>query len=381
MKAWAGRGAWSSSVAGLMLLTTGCGWFGGQAKPDWVTGNSWAYPQDQYITGLGEAESVSSATERAYAAVAKVFKAEISSEAREWESYLLVESRGKSQDERRLTLDHVTNVTTDKVIENVAVLDKWYDSSNRRYAVLAGISRRQGELATLNHLTDLDQTISAEVTEARQAQETLARLRQLKRAIKSLVLREAYNADLRVLRLSGQGITPPYRVAELTAELERLVATVPIEVELTGDHREPIGRAVTQGLIQEGLTVVGAGSVRPDRLSPSGFTPALSLRGQVQISPIEVQDPQFRYVRWCSDFVLVDRASQRVVGALSRGDKVGHVSVQEATARALRAIQQEFSGELAKTVAAYVYGDLDATAAAAASGACPREGDGMKPSR
>ncbi len=351
-------------VIGLLLaLLAGCSWFG-TGKPDWVTGTSRGFSHDQYVTGMGEGESVGSATEKAYASVAKVFKAEITSEAREWESYLLVENRGRGRDERRLTLDHVTNVSTDKVLENVQVLDKWLDADRRRYYVLAGVPRVSAETALVSRLGDMDRTISDSVGEARQTADKLARLRHLKRAVSTLVLRDAHNADLRVIRLSGQGIPAPYRVGELTAELERAVATVPIGIELTGDHVEAIARAVSEGLLREGLAVVS---------TTSGTPPDLLLKGLVHIGPIDVRDLQFRYVRWCSDFVLVEPASQRVVGALSRGDKIGHLSVQEATNKALRAIQQEFSSELAKTVAGYVYGETDPAGAPTTAGACPRE--------
>lgn len=363
-----------------LAASAGCGWFGGQAKPDWLTGTSRAFPQEHYLTGLGEADTLSSATERAYASVAKVFKAEISSEAREWESYLLVENRGKSLDEHRLTLDHLTNVTTDKVIENVSVLDKWYDAGARRYAVLAGIPRAQGEAATLSRLTELDQTIAAHVAAARQLPDTLGRLRELKRATKALVLREAYHADLRVFRLNGQGVPASFRVADLTTEMERLVATVPIGLDLVGDQTESVRRAVSHGLLQEGLTVVGGQeSTGVEAAVAPRLVPALVLKGRVQIWPIEVRDPQFRYVRWCGDVLLMEPATQRVVGALSRGDKVGHVSAQEAAAKALRVIQQEYSVDVARTVAAYVYGDLEATATVPVTGACPAGGAGDSP--
>ncbi len=352
------------SLVGLLFgLSVGCSWFG-TGKPDWVTGTSRAFSQDQYVTGVGEGDSIGAATEKAYASVAKVFRSEITSEAREWESYLLVENRGRGRDERRLILDHVTNVSTDKVLENVQVLDKWLDANRRRYYVLAGVQRTSAEAALVSRLGDMDRTIGDSVREARQAADKLVRLRHLKRAVTTLVLRDAHNADLRVIRSSGQGVPAPYRVAELTTELELAVATVPIGVELTGDHVEPIARAVSEGLLREGLAVV---STTP------GTPPELLLKGRVHIGPIDVRDPQFRFVRWCSDFVLLEPASQRVVGALSRGDKVGHVSVEEATSKALRAIQQEFSSELAKTVAGYVYGETDPASVPTTAGACPRE--------
>ena len=106
-------------------LLVGCAWFGGQSKPDWIDGVSAAYPSAQYLVGVGQADNRAAAEDRAYAAVARIFKAEVNAQAKDWESYLVIEQRGQSSDERRLTLDNLTRVSTDKVLENVQIVDRW----------------------------------------------------------------------------------------------------------------------------------------------------------------------------------------------------------------------------------------------------------------
>jgi hypothetical protein len=86
-------------------------------------------------------------------------------------------------------------------------------------------------------------------------------------------------------------------------------------------------------------------------------------------------------VRWCSDFEVVEPAGQRVVGAVSRGGKEGHLTEREATAKALRVIQKEFSTDLARAVAAHIYGEADLPQAAAPPAGCPRDGPSARPIR
>ena len=81
------------------------------------------------------------------------------------------------------------------------------------------------------------------------------------------------------------------------------------------------------------------------------------MRGVVRVWPVDVRDPQFKYVRWCSDLEVVDLTSQRVVGALSQGGKEGHLSEREATAKVVRVMQEELSAYVAKTIAGHVYGE------------------------
>jgi len=113
------------------------------------------------------------------------------------------------------------------------------------------------------------------------------------------------------------------------------------------------------------------------RLAPSD--PELLVRGLVRVWPIDVRDPYFTYVRWCSDFEVVEVTSQRVLGALSRGGKEGHLSQQEATAKVVRVMQREMSTEVAKAIAAHVYGEAELPAQAASPAGCPRVGPDSRP--
>ncbi len=369
--------------AGLLLGgVTACGWAGHRAKPAWVEGNSAVYPAGQYLLGVGQAEMKSVASERAYAAVARIFKAEVSAQAKDWESYLVIEGKGQTNAERRLTLDHVTQVSTDKVLENVQVLDSWYDAGKGQHYVLAGMNRAQAETAMAERLRELDREIDEAVSEARRTQDKVAKVRNLRRAAKTLVLREAYNADLRVIRPSGQGSSPPYRVSELTAELEQFLASnLIVAVEVTGEQAEPVQRALIEGLIREGLRVTGRAPEGEASPGAEGAVPAAEVlvTGVTRVWLIDAGDPRFRYARWCSDFAVYDLAAQRIVGAISRGGKEGHLSDREATAKAVRVMQQEFSNEVAKAIAAHIYGESELPASAALPAGCPREDRAPKP--
>jgi hypothetical protein len=359
------------------VALSSCAWLGGQSKPDWIDGVSEAYPASQYLVGIGQAESRAGAEDRAYAAVARVFKAEVSAQAKDWESYLVIEQRGQSSAERRLTLDNLTRVSTDKVLENVRIVDRWLDVRKGLHYALAGMHRPQAEMSFMERIALLDRSIGEDVEEARRPSDKLAQVRALRRAVRNLVLRETYNADLRVIRSSGQGTAAAYRVSELTRELKQFLASnLVLAVAVTGDQVEPAQRALMEGLLKEGLQVTsrlwgGDSSVGVDSGGP---IPELLVRGVVRVWPIDVRDPQFKFVRWCSDFEVVDLTSQRVVGALSKGGKEGHLSDREATAKVVRVIQQEFSTDVAKAIAAHVYGESELPAQVSQPAGCPRSG-------
>ena len=362
-----------------VVLIVGCSW--GQSKPAWIDGVSPDYPSAQYLTGVGQGDNRAAAEDRAYAALARIFKAEVSAQSKDWESYLVVEQRGTSHDERRLTLDQLTRVSTDKVLENAKIVDRWYDARKNLYYALGGMHRAQAETAFMERMNDLDHSIQSDVEEAHQTSDKLAKVRALRRATRTLVLRETYNADLRVIRASGQGTAPAYRVQDLTRELEDYLASnLVLAVSVTGDHVEPVQRALTEGLLREGLRVTTMSASLDGGAVVSQAHPELLIRGMVRVWPIDVRDPQFTYVRWCSDFEVVDVAGQQIVGAISKGGKEGHLSEREATAKVIRVMQQDLSADVAKAIAAHVYGESELPAEAIRPAGCPREGMKGKPS-
>lgn len=230
----------------------------------------------------------------------------------------------------------------------------------------------------MERMNDLDHAVQSDVEEAHQTSDKLAKVRALRRAARNLVLRETYNADLRVIRASGQGTAPPYRVQDLTRELEDyLSSNLVLTVNVSGDHVEPAQRALTEGLIKEGLHVTTTSS--DDARAGSQARPELLIRGLVRVWPIDVRDPQFTYVRWCSDFEVVDLAGQQIVGAISKGGKEGHLSEREATAKVIRMMQQDLSGDVAKAIAAHVYGEADLPTEAIRPAGCPRDSAKEKP--
>ena len=70
----------------LFILIGGCAWFGAEAPPEWILSPHSTYPAEQFLTGMGAAESREQAERRAYAAVARVFSANVQARSMDRES-------------------------------------------------------------------------------------------------------------------------------------------------------------------------------------------------------------------------------------------------------------------------------------------------------
>jgi hypothetical protein len=341
----------------LFILIGGCAWFGSEAPPEWILSPHSTYPAEQFLTGMGEAESREQAERRAYAAVARVFSANVQAQSMDRESYAIQETGKTSRTQRELQLDHRTQVTTSKVLENVKVLDVWFNSSTRHFFALAGLDRQQADQTIMDRLRDLDLTIENLVHQGRTHNQKIQRIRGYKQALARLAVRETLNADLRVIRNSGESQPPPYRIPDIQREFQDFVANeLIILISIEGENQEEMGRAILEGLKEEGLLGDTAYSLTEDKRG----TEDLAIVGQAKLWTIDLPDPLFKYVRWCGDIDIYENPSQRLIGVISETGREGHITEQEARVRANGAMQQVLSREVARLLTQSIFEEKNA---------------------
>ena len=265
--------------------------------------------------------------------------------------------------ERRLTVETMTKVSTDKLLENVRIADTWNDPKTNLFSALAVLDRASARAALLSRISELDEAIERNIKESREAQDKLLTLRQLHRAVRNLITRETLNSELRVV--SGQVISSQFSVLGLAQDLDNFLSvSLVVAVEVTGDQSDAVRQAIIETLLREGFPVTAS-------LSREDTVPDLLVRGETRLWPADLPDPKFRYVRWCGDFTLVSPESQRIFGAIARSGREGHLNYREASNRALLALKQEVGTAVVKSLSDQFYGET-AAGLAPPIAACPR---------
>jgi hypothetical protein len=335
--------------SGVCILAGGCAWYGGETPPEWIMSPHQSYPAERYLTGIGEAESRDQAEKRAYAAVARVFSAQVNTQSMDHETYSIQESGVESQTRRELQLDQRTQVTTSKALENVQILDLWYQPSTRHFWALAGLDRQQAEKAILERLQEWDTKIENMIHQGRTHPQKIQRIRGYKEAMILLTDRDTLNTDLRVIRTSGDSLPPSYRIPQIQREFMDFVAqNLVISVAIEGEYHEDIERAILEGLKQEGLL-----GRPPD--SKSSEVADLAIVGQGKFWTVNLPDPLFKYVRWCGDIDIYENPSHRLIGVISETGREGHVTEKEARIRASKVMQEVISKEIARLLTRSVF--------------------------
>ena len=241
------------------------GWLGRSAPPAWVMGESQEYPSDKYMTGVGRGESREAAQDRAYAALALIFEADVQSRVREWEEYFQKTDPGSGPQVRRsVWIDQLTRVSTDRVLENVMIVEVWEDPKAQSTYALAVMDRLKSAGIIRERIEKLDADArllfqSALNQSGRMEDDAAGRLgvvRSLYGAFKALLMREGLNRDLAIISPAGRGIQAPVSPARVGQMLRQALSTdFLVGLEVKGRHREKILSALREGLTREGLSV------------------------------------------------------------------------------------------------------------------------------
>ncbi|HNP61013.1 MAG TPA: LPP20 family lipoprotein [Nitrospirales bacterium] len=349
------------------LILSGC-WFGNTSPPpEWILTPQNAYPADRYLVGMGEGSTRDQAEKRAYAAVARIFSANVQAKSLDQESYSLTEANDQSSTHRTLRIDQETQVTTTKLIENVKILDAWYRSLDQQFFVLAGLDRHHTETLLVERLSDLDATIERLVAQGRSHPQKLHRIQGYKQALVLLQQRKVMNTDLRVIRASGEGISSSYTRSQIQREFMDFVAkNLLISVAIEGEYHEDLERAILEGLKQEGLLGSPASS-KPSEIAD------LAIVGQGRFWTVNLPDPLFKYVRWCGDIDIYENPSHRLIGVISETGREGHVTEKEARIRASKVMQDVISKKIARLLTQSMFSaEPDSSQSQSVPNACSR---------
>jgi len=315
-------------------------------RPVWVNGDSIQYPPSKYLTGVGYDPDRKSAEDKARAEIAKIFFSKIDSRTRSYQDYLQTTSKGKSKIEETLSIEEVTKVSSQKVLSGVRISHVYHETGTESmFYALAVLNRKQSAKILRDKIGELDRGIKGILANANRAEDMLTKVKYLKRSIQEHILREAYDAELRIVSRSGGGVSPPVSFTELKSKLESvLLRDFLIGVAVSGSRANEIQDALVQGLNQQGFAI-------SEDLSRANVI----VRGTVKIRPLDRGTSEWKYVQWRTHFDMVDKRGESVFGSVNKSGREGHLNLTQAENRAVRKIQKALTTEIAEEMKRYIF--------------------------
>lgn len=333
---------WSSGVVILLLWTAGVD---AKSKPDWVDGASVQYPDASYVVGVGFGDTRQGAENSAYAALSRVFRAQIQSTTREQEALRQTEKGKKAEIDRMINIQNQTEVSSNKILEEVRIAERWEDPVSKANYALAVLDR----VKAASNLRQKSMAAEMEAKEwserAEKSADPLEQARDLHKAILAARRNEGYEADLGVIQPTATaGGLPLVHTSELNGRLTALLAEhFRVGVHLSGPHADAVRDAVLAGLHERGFS--------------SGDQEDITISGEVAFDEADLKDPRWRYVRWTAHLTLTQKETGKIFGSFARSGREGQLSSSEADRKALVAVQTEMTQAAGGTLMKFIFGE------------------------
>ena len=209
----------------LGLVLTACS----SKQPDWVDTPTEQYPQQRYLSAVGEADSRSAADDRALANLAKIFEVAISDRSLDFSQSRV------SADQSGSTISNVQSagrfVTTEarQILEGAQLVESWQGEAGRTYS-LAVLEKAPATRRLREAVRGADRQIADRVNYASNlAPNPVVALAALEQARKIETERSNLNRNLAVV--SGKGIKAPHDQASLEKMLRNALATLHFDAE------------------------------------------------------------------------------------------------------------------------------------------------------
>ena len=317
-----------------------------EKRPDWVDGESAGYPSPKYLIGVGYGSDRKSAEDNARSEIAKIFYSKIDSQTRIYQEYFQTKSQGKSTHAESLDIEQISRVSTQKVLSGVRISQIYEETKpDPLFYALAVLERDRSAAILQEKIQQLDQEIQTLLGDAAREQDTLVKIRHLKQSLSSHILREAYDAELRIVNQSGEGITPPIHFTEIKRQLEGvLLRDYLFGVLIEGSRAGEIREALVQGLNKQGFSVC-------EDLSRTHAV----VKGTIDIKPLNRGTSEWKYVEWRAHLDLVDRRNDVVIGSVNETGKEGHTDLCQAEDRAVQMIRKALGVSIAREMTRYIF--------------------------
>jgi len=219
----------------LAVMTVACAAapaFASHSKPDWVDGASTEFPREQYLTGVGSADDLNTAKDRARGEISKIFSSQMTvvTNSQAAESTVQVTGKKDQNSFSQSVSNSVENVSK-KLLEGVEIHATWQDEASRVYYALAILDKSKAVSAVTDKIADFDAQVKQYYAQMVQATDKLTRVKAAMKLLSLFKARKDLEGDLRVL--DGRGMPNPVDEAAVKSAAAKALEALDVVVDIT----------------------------------------------------------------------------------------------------------------------------------------------------
>jgi hypothetical protein len=317
-------------LALVVLLATGCA--GSPAADDPTTADP--FPDDRFLTAEAAGETEGQAKRAALAELAAVFEARVYArtvqQATSWTGEGLPEQFDRQ-------VEQTVRIHTDVRLEGSRIGIVRPDEAAGGFRALAVLNRREAASRWQRELAETAMAIDGQVDALQSVKGRLSRLAALNRITALMVRQAAIESRLSVL---GRPVSPAADLPSgIIVQRERLARDVSLFLQFDGNPAPPFTRRLNALLSVDGY-----------RLTAYRDEAAGLITGTIRVQPLELGNPEVRFIRAMADVQLVDMDTGTQIAAFDESVRKGHVDEGEAARRSVQGVAAQVAQKLVRAL-------------------------------
>ncbi|HWP83065.1 MAG TPA: LPP20 family lipoprotein [Bacteroidota bacterium] len=313
-------------------------------RPEWIGGKSRAYPDGQFIVGVGSGSTREAAESQARANIGRVFRVDIKSSIRVTRQEDLQSKSGSTTGELTERAVAKVDIGLTKTLEGTEIADVWQEPSGKTYYALAVLEREKAATILSERIREIDDDITTLNDELGKTEDRLAKMRLMVRKKNLLNTQRELNSDHRVV--TGKTLKTAFTFEKEMAAIDRfLKQDFMIGIEGKGENVAKLVDDISKHLANRGITVR-----RVTERNRAKLDVVIVL--EFSMDPAKEAVDDWYYCPWQVSIQAVDQESGNVLAAEVKKGRSGQLSIEGAKKRA----QFEASKQLESAAAAVAQG-------------------------
>lgn len=292
------------------------------------------FPDERFLTAEATGATEGEAKRAAMAELAAIFESRVYARTVQQATSWMGEGLPEQFDRQ---VEQTVRIHTDVQLEGARIGRVQPDDTAGGFRALAVLDRRQAVSRWQRELAETQMAIDGQVEALVGVKGRLSRLAALNRITALMVRQAAIESRLSVL---GRPATPGLEDrSDIIAQRERMARDVSLYVQLEGNPAPPFTRRLNALLSVDGYTLT------PYRDEAAGL-----ITGTIRVQPLDLGNPDVRFIRAMADVQLVDMDTDTQIAAFDESVRKGHVNEGEAARRAVEGVAELVEHKLVHTL-------------------------------
>ena len=323
-----------------IFLLSGTAFAKKQKPPKWLEAPKSVYPENMYLSAIGEADSRTMAENMAAGNLSRIFESNVKTDQTYSQRYMELTKNGQTSYEDQSTTNQNVSITSEQTLVNIEFGESYTNDMGRVF-VIAYLNRmKTGEIYEEKIAENAD-NINYYVKLADESFDILFKYAALSAATAFSQNNEVLISQLGIIfPTSREMLEVNYKHADIMKQAAEISHQIGFSVDIANDPDHKISILVEELMNDLGFVI--------------SDTPLLMAHGKVLFEETDLQRDE-KFVRYELQLQVDDPQGQTIVTMDEKG-REGHISVSEAQARAVRAVEKKIKKELDNKLISYFDG-------------------------